>query len=385
MNLTLIGCPFRNFYSGMYIDALRQALVRSGVGPTQWVAAHCGCEDPVGLGRIFQTEDCSYFELRQIKLYRSSNAFKRNLRLSLRELFYRRHAARYAALSAGADVVHFHQIANAFGSDVVFSWLRQKSAPKRVVTVHELDDEQLEFTRRNAVYNRADALIVHCEDMKRQLVGLGVRADLISIIPHGTPIGALEDVGPREGIVYYGGHRLMQGKNIAAMFEAYALLWGRLGPRTPRLRIHGQWGPETPSEGIVLAERAGISAQIDWLNTLEADAVSQLYQRSLMAVLPYSTSFAGWPIGFVAANGLPVIATRAGGIPDHIGDLGVWVKGDDASELAQSMEDLFLDPARRATLGAGLRARALEVLDWERVARATSAVYQRVLQGAAAG
>ncbi len=376
MKIALIGCPFRNFYSGMYIDALRQSLGRRNDVSIDWISAHCGCEDPIGRGRVFQSQDTTYFEMRQIKLYRSSNPIKRGIRLGLRNLLYRRHAARYAALSGAAEVVHFHQIANAFGADVVFHWLRARSQAARVVTVHELDEEQLEFKVRNRTYNRADAIIVHCEDMRRQLVELGVKDRLIRVVLHGTAVTPLSEDAAREGLVYYGGHFIMRGKNVQAMFEAYALLLKRHGSQTPRLRIHGQWGSETPPEALQLAQRNGIEKHIDWLNTLEFEEVNQLYRQSLLAVMPYSTSFAGWPIGFVAANALPVIATRRGGIPDHIGEAASWIQGDDPKEIADRIDELLADAPRRVTMGRELRLCAERYLDWDRVAEATLAVYQ---------
>ncbi len=63
MKIRLIGCPFRTSYGG-YIFSLRLALERAAGSPVQWVASNCGCGDAVESARLFQTQDCDYFEMR---------------------------------------------------------------------------------------------------------------------------------------------------------------------------------------------------------------------------------------------------------------------------------------------------------------------------------
>jgi glycosyltransferase involved in cell wall biosynthesis len=59
------------------------------------------------------------------------------------------------------------------------------------------------------------------------------------------------------------------------------------------------------------------------------------------------------------AHGLPVVATRAGGIPDKVedGDTGRLVAPGDVAGLAAALESLLADPARAKAMGARGRAR----------------------------
>ena len=56
-------------------------------------------------------------------------------------------------------------------------------------------------------------------------------------------------------------------------------------------------------------------------------------------------------VGEALATGLPVIASRIGGIPEAVGDAGVLVPPDDPAALAGALRELIDDRARRAALG----------------------------------
>jgi len=76
---------------------------------------------------------------------------------------------------------------------------------------------------------------------------------------------------------------------------------------------------------------------------------------------------------------LPTIATRVGGIPEVItSDTGILVASDPAA-VARALTALTDDPARRAKLGAGARARFLAEYDARAWARRLHDVYQSAL------
>ena len=66
------------------------------------------------------------------------------------------------------------------------------------------------------------------------------------------------------------------------------------------------------------------------------------------------------------ASGLPVIATPAGGVADHLRDgvNGIAYPPGDITAMAHAMVSLALDRERRVSLGAGAR-RSAEALNWE--------------------
>jgi len=73
------------------------------------------------------------------------------------------------------------------------------------------------------------------------------------------------------------------------------------------------------------------------------------------------------PSGLTAAEGLatglPVIASRVGGLPDVVGSAGILVAPDDPTALADALASLADDPTERARRAAASRRHALEH-DW---------------------
>jgi glycosyltransferase involved in cell wall biosynthesis len=379
MRITYIGCPFKTSY-GSYVDSLKTAIERRTGAPIQWVASNCGCGDPIERDRLFQARECDYFEMGHIGDYRSQSDLKYWLRMRARNLTYYLRARKYAQLSRGAELSHLQQILNAYGSSVVFQWLRIPSRAARIVTVHELDSYQTNFPRQNLIYNRAEAIIVHCQEMKDKLISLGVRPEKVHTVLHGVDLPTPLPDEPREGILFYGGHKLMTGKGIETLFEAMALLKRDRGDATPRLTIHGHYGADTPEEALQLAERLQVSDRIVWRNQLSEKDGAELYARASVLVLPYTGSFAGLPAGLAAAHGTPVIGTRKAGIPDHLGDNVFWVKPGHPQQLADQIGALLDDAPARGAAGSRLRQHAAEHLSWDIIGARTLEIYEAALR-----
>ncbi len=83
-----------------------------------------------------------------------------------------------------------------------------------------------------------------------------------------------------------------------------------------------------------------------------------------------------------AANGIPVVASRAGGLPEAVGDGGVLVDPYAAPEAwASAVEGLLADPGRRAVIGAaGLVHAAEPFLDQRTVAEQIVRIADQVLR-----
>lgn len=380
MKVTFIGCPFQTSY-GAYIRDLGAALTQEVDAQVRWVATKCGCGDPEERYRRFIVQDCEYFELPVISDYRSTSPLRRRLRFAVKHVFDDMRAARYESLAKDKpDVVHFQQTLAAFGSDVVFRWLKRRASARKVVTVHELDAQQQADPAANRGYNLAHAVLVHDGLLGRRLVETGVDAHRVHQICHGVRVDAQAPVprDQRNDIVFYAGHKPMSGKGIDILFPAYASLQRELGDGAPRLLVHGHYGNAAPREGIELAARHGIGDAVVWLNQITLEDMHALYDRALLCVLPYSGSFAGLPCAVAAAHGVAVIGTDVAGIPEHLGEHYACVAVGDGEALQQHMRRLVLDQAQWSDLSVGVHAHAARALDWSVVARRTHGIYATV-------
>ena len=76
----------------------------------------------------------------------------------------------------------------------------------------------------------------------------------------------------------------------------------------------------------------------------------------------------------------PIVATRAGGMPEVVadGDTGILVPPRDDAALAAAIVTLLKDPSRRASMGAAGARRVREQFSVERMVQDTLALYKRV-------
>jgi len=375
MEMTMICCPFKTSY-GSYASSLISAIEKKTGGKMNWVASNCGCGDPIEVSRCFQAKQCNYFEMPIINDYRSRTFWKRRVRVAARGGLSYFRARRFANLSRGAELVHFQQILNSYGSSPVFHWLKQPSNATRIVTVHELDHDQIEFPERNQTYALADGVIVHCEELKRKMVQLGVPEDKIHVVLHGADVSASSSENQRSGIIFYAGHKAMTGKGMQTLFPAMSILHQRMGAEAPVLKIHGHYGDHTPEEAEQLAGHSGLGGHVVWLNQISMEEIARQYQRALLCVLPYTGSFAGLPAAMAAANQLPVICTKKAGLTDHLGDCAVWVDERNPAQLAERIMELLQSDERRRELANKLRTRAEQFLSWDVIAERTLDVYE---------
>lgn len=81
------------------------------------------------------------------------------------------------------------------------------------------------------------------------------------------------------------------------------------------------------------------------------------------------------------ASGTPLIASKAGALPEVTGDAAVLVPPGDPEELAAALRGLLGDEEARAEHAERGLARVRERFAWPAVAAATEAMYQQVING----
>lgn len=115
-----------------------------------------------------------------------------------------------------------------------------------------------------------------------------------------------------------------------------------------------------------------------------AASVADVYRRTAVLLVPSRVVETFGRVALEgAANGIPVVATRAGGLPEAVGAGGVLVDpAAPATAWAEAVEGLLADPGRRAAVGAAGVVHAAEPAFDQ---RAVAAEIVRIAEQASSG
>jgi glycosyltransferase involved in cell wall biosynthesis len=99
-------------------------------------------------------------------------------------------------------------------------------------------------------------------------------------------------------------------------------------------------------------------------------------------VLPSVNEGMGRVVLEAGAAGIPVVATRVGGVPDIVADgiTGLLVPPRAPAAIARAVVELALDPARRQSMGAAARAFVVPDHGLGAMVRQIEALYNRILE-----
>lgn len=236
-----------------------------------------------------------------------------------------------------------------------------------------------------AVVRRADRIVTVSGSMTDLLVAHGVRRDKIRLVYNAveserpsamTPaadVRARCGIGPGDLTVGVIG-RLSSEKGQLTFLKAFQLTL-KTCPTAKALLIGD--GPDQPMLERYCADH-GLAGRVVF--TGHQRDVASYYQILDLLVLPSRSE--GLPNTVLEAMsfGIPVLATRVGGVPEIIGDdNGVMVPHDDAEALAAEMTDLLSDAGRRQAIGTRGRQSLFPRFDAVERSQRILALYDEVL------
>ena len=328
-------------------------------------------------------------------LGRSARVHRTGLRVSRARQLWALAALRAVLTARSVDVVHAHQ-----GEDLATLPLAGLAARRHrcplVVTVHcsvghtlAGGSPRVRLLRalggwiERSILRRADAVVVLTERTAAALRGDGVPAARLAVIPSGFDpalFGSLlfdrdgSDVlrgVARPRIGYVG--RLAPQKRPDVLVQAF----GRM--RQPASLVVVGDGPDAERvRGLAAASPA--ADRITLAGFVEHSAVPAVLGSLDVLVLPSAYEEMGSVLVEAMVAGLPVVASDVGGIPEVVEDgrTGLLVPPLDVDALAAALDRLTADPALRAALSAGARARARHYA-WPRLAARVAEVYGRII------
>jgi D-inositol-3-phosphate glycosyltransferase len=231
----------------------------------------------------------------------------------------------------------------------------------------------------------ADRVIALTPGEASRLARWGVDPERIRVIPNGLDLEEFAGVLARpngapqgEPVILYVGRIYPEQKGLDTLLEAFGIV--ARGNRS-QLRLVGEdWGGLDAVRR--LARRAGVEDRVHATGTVSRADLLAEYAGANLLVLP--SHFDSFPFVLLEAmaSGLPVVATRVGGIPEVAihGTTAVLVPPGDPPALAEAIGRVLADPALGARLGAAGRQRA-ESYSWDRVIPQYLSLLAEVIDG----
>ncbi len=289
------------------------------------------------------------------------------------------------------DIIHCHFAPNA----LVAALARDAGIlqGKLLTTFHGYDVNTYARKHGKGIYRRlfqrGDMYTANSMFTTRRAVALGCPADKIVKLPTGvdTRLFSFTERSPDpEGtirILTVG--RLVEVKGIEYGIRAVA----RVLPDHPNVRyqIVGQ-GPLL-TELKELATKLGVADQVEFLGGQTHDEVRRLYAGAHLFMLPGvvardgAQEAQGLVLIEAQATGLPVLATRVGGVPESVldGESGYLVDQGDVDALSAKLGYLIEHPALWPEMGRAGRRFAVEHFDIERLNDRLMDIYHHLLEG----
>jgi len=292
----------------------------------------------------------------------------------------------------GVDVCHAHQYGPFFYSALARLPGRR---PPILFTEHgrthpDLPKRSHPITNR-FLLGRRDRVVGVGEAVRRALVAIeGFRAGRVETLYNGADLSAFGAAGADRGAT-----RRQIGVGPADFVIAQVARLDRLKDHATAIRAMGRVVRHCPSARLVIVGDGPLAGSIEGLvRDLELDShvrllghrsdIPQLLEAADLALLTSISE--GIPLALIEgmAAGLPVVATRVGGVPEVVeeGRTGLLAPAGNDEELSGLILRLAADPASRARLGRAGRERAFEAFSEDRMVASYDQLYREL---AAAG
>lgn len=196
----------------------------------------------------------------------------------------------------------------------------------------------------------------------------------IDVVPNGVDLTKFQisnsksQINSNPQITIITTSRLVPKNGIDILIRAVA----ELKPQIPNIKYQIQILGSGPEEKKLkrLASELKINDRIEFLGNVNPDEVPKYLSQADIFVRPSRSEGLGSSFLEAMAAGLPIVATKVGGIPEFLKDYetGLFVKMDDPADVAEKISKLLADKALRKTLGEKGQRLVQEKYSWDKVA-----------------
>jgi len=239
----------------------------------------------------------------------------------------------------------------------------------------------------------ADALTAPSRDMARTIAReCSLPEERIAVIPNALDVEPFEqavgqvkvrDTGDDVVVLHVG--RLDRGKGIEVLANAIPLVLKEFASArfifigddradgqesTWRSRLEKKFRTDGVNERVMLLGSLGQQEMMAWYGRADIAVVPSLIYESF-----------SYTCAQAAAAGLPVVASRIGGIPETIDDgvAGIIAEPGNVEELAKGLLELSRDKVKRLQMGVVGNEKARRKFDSRQVAQRMVALYERTV------
>lgn len=314
------------------------------------------------------------------------------------------------SLRAGVryDVVHAHYWLSGWVAelgrrywDAPFVQMFHTTAHMKNAVAERADREtDLRLRTEKRLLSLADGIIAANPDERADLIWrMGVATEKVCTIPPGVDLDLFRPepreaararigIAPEERIVLFVG-RIDPIKGIDTLVDAAAILLAgeTLSPAPTFLIVGGDLDdagePVGPLADIARAVAArGISGRFRLVGSQPQDQLPAFYAAADVVAVPSRYESFGLVAVEALACGVPVVASRAGGLRFTIdeGVSGLLVKPQSPSALAGGIARILGDDALRSAMASAARP-SVERYAWTNIARQVMHVYRRLAEG----
>jgi glycosyltransferase involved in cell wall biosynthesis len=290
----------------------------------------------------------------------------------------------------------------------VYTYFPILSSRKTIVTIHDAIPEHYpehvfpsrqsrlfwNLKVRCAIWQSALITTVS-ETAKRDIVGaFHLDARRVRVIPDAvdTTFRPLSDtsvlsrtleryqLSPDQRIVLYVGG-MSPHKNLEALVDAFGELVQTTCGQDIQLVLAGDVDQDVFYSSYPRVRQrivdSGLSGRVVWTGFVPDSDLVCLYNAAEVLVLPSFDEGFGLPALEAMACGTPVVASRAGALPEVVGQAGLYFDPHDARELAQRLREVLADDRLRGRLAHEARCRARQY-SWERSAHAAMETFTEI-------
>ena len=209
----------------------------------------------------------------------------------------------------------------------------------------------------------------------------GVSQDALRVVYNGIDIDYFKSNGnvakePHSLIMVSSGSGYFKG--VPNLLDALRLLKNEVA-----LKVTIIGANDVQNKVVKMVRERGLEDVVSFTGKIEKDELVRRYCAAEFAIVPSVYEGFGFPAAEAMSCKLPVIATRAGALPEVVGEdgkAGILVPLNEPGTLANAIKHLAGDETLRRQMGEVARKRMETNFGWSRAARQTVDVYKELVR-----